>query len=125
MVDEKEKERVSAGHKDLGEYKILVSKVLSNYRARSLAESLNNMSSSSKYPKLFKTFEYQDERLGIGYVVKRKVLLGDRLSLLEAYENKIKCQRGKTYRRRIRRNLISKKTVRNPKTLTKECKNGW
>ncbi len=79
---EREK-RIEKGHEDLGLYKIVVSKVLDRLSAAKLTESFNTMPSSLPYNKLFKRFKYSLDGKLQGYIVKRKVLVGDKVGFLE------------------------------------------
>lgn len=82
------KKRIEKGHEDLGLYKIVVSKVLERLGAARLTESLNTMPSSQQYKKkLFKRFKYSPDGKFQGYIVKRKVLVGDKAGFLETKED--------------------------------------
>ncbi len=75
--------RIEKDHEDLGLYKIVVSKVLNRGSATKLTESFNSMPSSLRYNKLFKRFKYKLDGKFQGYIVKRKVLIGDKVGFLE------------------------------------------
>lgn len=78
--------RIEPGHEDLGLYKIVVSNVLDRLKAANLTESLNAMPSSQQYNKLFKRFKYSLDGKLQGDIVKRKVLIGDKIGFLETKE---------------------------------------
>lgn len=84
-ISAKPEKRIDHKHEDLGCYKIVVSKVLDRIRAHALAYNLHTMPSSLQYDKLFKVFEYKIGKKVAGYIVKRKVLLGDKVSSLSNY----------------------------------------
>ncbi len=89
--DENNIERVNADYPDIGKYKIEVSKVIEQGRACAMSHNLNKMPSSieSAFIDMFSVFK-ADENIPngkrpdiAGYVVKRKVIVGDKVQFLD------------------------------------------
>ncbi len=84
--------RVNAGHPDLGKYKIEVTSVVEQSRAIHMSRGLNSMPSNYD-SEMFSVFHAgrrvcvrDDNRRLInvpGFIVKRKVLLNDKLEFLD------------------------------------------
>ncbi len=84
--------RVDAGHLALGKYKIEVSQVSTQNKAVSICRGLNSMPTNID-PEMFSVFgtkqtvQTRDEHRGKidvpGFMVKRKVLLNDKLQFLQ------------------------------------------
>ncbi len=84
--------RIDAGHPDLGKYKIEVSQVIDHERAIRMSQGLNAMP-SNRDPEMFSVFgaktstKVRDEKrkpISVpGFIIKRKVLINDRLEFLE------------------------------------------
>ena len=76
-----EEERVEKGHIDIGKYKIVVSSVLPEEKADVMAKNLNSMPSNTDM-RMFRVFFVNSKR-SWGYIVKRKVCVGDKISFIE------------------------------------------
>lgn len=81
------KKVVEKDHEDLGEYRITVSKILTEEMSKRFVESWNNMPSNTD-PERFKAFKsdqpyvcggFSDQ----GFKVKRKVYLGDKIMFID------------------------------------------
>ncbi len=81
--------RVDAGHPELGMYRIEVSKVIEYNRAMDMCHGLNQMPSNNDVGmfSVFLTDEMATEGTGSrkvpGYIIKRKVLLNDKVQFLD------------------------------------------
>ncbi len=88
--------RIGVGHPDLGKYQIVVSQIVEHKRALGLGRGLNSMP-SNRDPEMFKVFKAAQDAVirndvsklvrVPGFIVKRKVLLNDRLEFLDGEGN--------------------------------------
>lgn len=96
--DENNIERVNADFPDIGQYKIEVSKVIEQGRACDMSHNLNKMPSNTDID-MFSVFKV-DENIPNGknpdipgYVVKRKVIVGDKVQFFDKL-NVVRVKRG-------------------------------